>query len=206
MFESVLSPETRNILNKLEPEDLPEDSYLAGGTAVALHLGHRRSADLDFFTSTEFVEKQWEEKLTRDLGFKLLKRDWQTLIGNIDKVKISVFGYRYPRIGSTVLYRQIPVASLADLAAMKLDTLIGRGTKRDFIDVYFLARNFSLTALFSFYQEKYNRFEERKLLLKKALVYFADADKEETPNMLVPVNWSEIKKWFIKEIKTLKSG
>jgi hypothetical protein len=156
---------------------------------------------LDFFTSTEFVEKQWEEKLTRELGFKLIKRDWQTLIGYIGGVKLSLFGYPYLQIGDPQYYGKIAIASLPDLAAMKLDTLIGRGTKRDFIDMYVLAQKYSLATLFSFYEKKYGNFEERKLLLKKSLVYFADADKEEMPDMLEPVNWPGIKKWFLKEIK-----
>jgi hypothetical protein len=206
VFESVLSTETDNILKNLKPEDLPEGSYLAGGTAVALHLGHRRSADLDFFTPIEFIERQWQEKLERDLGFKLIKRDWQTLIGSVNDVKISIFGYFYPQIGPCERYYHIPVASLYDLAAMKLDVIIGRGTKRDFIDVYFLARKFTLTTLFSYYQQKYNHFEEKELMLKKSLVYFADAEKDDMPHMLAPVNWSEIKKWFTKEIRTLKPG
>jgi hypothetical protein len=206
MFDSVLLHETRNLLEKLKPEDLPEGTYLGGGTAVALYLGHLRSADLDFFTSMIFEEKQWEKKLNHNMGLKLLKRDWQTLIGYIDQVKISIFGCQYPQIGVTELYQRIPVASLPDMGAMKLDTLIGRRTKRDFIDVYFLAHRYTLAVLFSFYQQKYGNFEERKLLLKKSLVYFADADKEEIPYMLKPVNWPDIKKWFITEIKTLNNG
>lgn len=76
MFEKVILPQTKVLLKKLTADSLPEDSYLGGGTAVALHLGHRRSADLDFFTPSEFVESQWEEKLKRELKFKLIKRDW----------------------------------------------------------------------------------------------------------------------------------
>jgi predicted nucleotidyltransferase component of viral defense system len=203
MFENILLVDTLNLLKKLRPEELPKDSYLAGGTAVALYLGHRRSADLDFFTPAEFIETQWEEKLKNDLGFKLIKRDWQTLIGYIDKVKISLFGYRYPQIASPELYGKIPIASLPDLAAMKLDTIIGRGTKRDFIDIYFLVQKYTLENLFSFYQAKYGNFEERELMLKKSLVYFADADQEEMPNMITSANWPEIKKYFKKQIKAL---
>jgi predicted nucleotidyltransferase component of viral defense system len=204
MNEAVLNPETRDLLKALHPKDLPENSYLAGGTAVALYLGHRRSADLDFFTPIEFTEIQWQEALKNNFGFKLLKRDWQTLIGNIDKVKFSLFGYRYPLIASPELYKSIPVASLPDLAAMKLEALVGRGTKRDFIDIYFLAQNFTLENLFGFYQDKYGNLAERELMLRKSLVYFEDADKEEMPNMLIPANWLEIKKWFIKKIKAMK--
>jgi predicted nucleotidyltransferase component of viral defense system len=203
MFENVLLPETSQVIEKLSPENLPGDTYLAGGTAVALYLGHRRSADLDFFTPHEFGETQWENKIHHDLGFMLIKRDWQTLIGNIDKVKFSLFGYNYPQIYPHESYANISIASLPDLAAMKLDAIIGRGSKRDFIDIYFLIQRFTLETLFSFYQAKYGNFEERELMLKKALVYFADADKEEIPDMLISVNWADIKKFFKTKIKAM---
>lgn len=87
MYEQILLPQTKRLLTRITPQNLPPGLYPGGGTAVALHLGHRRSADLDFFTPTEFVETQWQEKLKKDLGFKLLKRDWQTLIRYIGEVK-----------------------------------------------------------------------------------------------------------------------
>jgi hypothetical protein len=203
MFENVLLAETRHLLKRIKPEDLPAQSYLAGGTAVALHLGHRRSFDLDFFTPSEFIESQWENKIHHDFGFNLIKRDWQTLIGSIDKVKFSLFGYPYRQIYPNELLGMVSVASLPDLAAMKLDTIIGRGSKRDFIDIYFLMQRFTLETLFAFYQAKYGNFEERQLMLKKALVYFSDADKDEMPDMIASVKWIEIKKMFLKKIKTL---
>lgn len=202
MFEFVLLPHTKRLLKKLRREDLPKGTYLAGGTAVALRLGHRRSADLDFFTPTEFVETQWEEKLKRDFGFVLLKRDWQTLIGTIGRVKVSLFTYPYASITPQESYHKIPIASLPDLAAMKLDTILGRGTKRDLIDIYFLAQTLTFKELFAFYQKKYHNLEERELMIKKSLVFFDDADKEEIPDMLIPINWSHIKKWFVREVKS----
>ncbi|MDO8620992.1 MAG: nucleotidyl transferase AbiEii/AbiGii toxin family protein [Candidatus Levybacteria bacterium] len=199
MLNSVLLPETKNLLEKIRPKELPEESYLAGGTAIALQLGHRRSADLDFFTPREFVESQWEEKLKKELGFKLLKRDWQTLIGHIGKVKISLFAYKHKQITPKKLYGNIPIASLQDLAAMKLDTILGRGTKRDLVDIYFLSQKFGLKNLFKFYQKKYGNFEDRELMIKKALVFFDDADKDEMPDMLIEIDWDTIKKWFLEE-------
>ncbi len=201
MFSSVLLPETKNLLQKIKPEELPQDSYLAGGTAVALQLGHRRSADLDFFTPKEFVENQWEEKLKKELEFKLLTRDWQTLIGHIGKVKISLFAYRYKQVAPKKLYGNIPIASLPDLAAMKLDTILGRGTKRDLIDIYFLAQKFTLKKLFGFYQKKYGNFEDRELMIKKALVFFEDADKDEMPDMIIKTDWDTIKRWLLEKIR-----
>lgn len=201
MFETILLPETKSLLQNLTKVNLPKESYLAGGTAVALHLGHRRSADLDFFTPIEFVETQWEAKLKKDLGFKLSKRDWQTLIGHINNVKFSLFNYPYKNIAQQESYGQIPIASLPDLAAMKLDTILGRGTKRDLIDIYFLAQKFTLSTLLTFYQKKYGNLQERELMIKKALVFFEDADKDEMPDMIIKADWNEIKKWFTNQIR-----
>lgn len=203
MYEQILLPQTKRLLARITPQNLPTGFYLGGGTAVALHLGHRRSIDLDFFTPTEFVEMQWEEKLKKDLGFKLLKRDWQTLIGYVGEVKISLFTYKYKKIAQSETYYQVPVASLPDLAAMKMETIIGRGTKRDLIDIYFLSQKFTLRKLFAFYQKKYGNLEERELMLKKAMVFFDEADKDEMPDMLAPIDWEEIKRWFLSEVKKL---
>lgn len=204
MFDAVLLPETKKLLEDITPENLPKDSYLAGGTAVALQLGHRRSHDLDFFTPHEFTEKQWEEKLKKELGFKLLKRDWQTLIGYRGQVKISLFGYNYQQIAPKETYGSLSVASLPDLTAMKLDTILGRGTKRDLIDIYFLMQKFSFKKAFSFYQKKYGNLTEREIMLKKALVFFADADKDEMPDMIVKISWDKIKERLLGEVKNFK--
>lgn len=202
MFENVLSSPTKSLLKNFKEGSLPKGFYLAGGTAVALYLGHRRSADLDFFTPSEFVEVAWEEKLKEEFRFKLFKRDWQTLIGSIGNVKISLFGYKYKMISPKEKLYEIFIASLPDLSAMKLDTVIGRGTKRDLIDIYFLSQKFTLEKLFKDYQKKYGNLQERELMIKKALVFFEEADKEEMPEMLVPASWSKIKKWFLNEVKT----
>lgn len=204
MFEKVLTPKTRTLLQKLRPGSLPKGTYLGGGTAVALHLGHRQSFDLDFFTPTEFIETQWEQKLAKELGFRLTTRDWQTLIGTIGQAKISLFTYKYRLIAKLEKVYEIPVASLPDLAAMKLETVIGRGTKRDFIDIYFLAQKYTLQEMFEFYDEKYGNLEERELMLKKGLIFFEEADKEEVPKMLIDADWKEIKRWILSEVRKLR--
>ncbi|MBI2007468.1 MAG: nucleotidyl transferase AbiEii/AbiGii toxin family protein [Candidatus Blackburnbacteria bacterium] len=203
MLDKVLTPKTRSLLKSLGPQSLPKGIYLGGGTAVALQLGHRQSFDLDFFTPTKFIETQWEQNLSQGLSFKLIQRDWQTLIGTAGQVKLSLFGYKYKLIGKLEKIYQIPVVSLPDLAAMKLETVIGRGTKRDFIDIYFLAQKYGLKKIFSFYQKKYGNLEERELMLKKGLIFFDDADKDEMPEMLVGADWGEIKKWILHEVRNL---
>ena len=184
--------------NRFENSDLPPNSYLGGGTAIALHIGHRQSVDLDWFTPTEFDEKMWQMRWETRWSFNLRSRDWQTLTGEIAGVKTSLYFYKYPLIGETTNHNGLEVASLKDLAAMKLDAVMSRGTKRDFIDLYFLTREFGADLMFDFYDQKYGNLDERELLLRKALVYFKEADVDEMPNMLIPVDWKNVKSFFIK--------
>ena len=137
---------------------------------------------------------RWETKL----NFNMQGRDWQTLIGEIAGVKTSLFFYKYPLIGDLTPYEGLQIASLKDLAAMKLDTVVSRGTKRDFIDLYFLTKEFGPKLMFDFYDQKYGNLEERELLIRKALVYFVEADQDEMPNMLIPIDWKVVKSFFLK--------
>ncbi|MDO8452470.1 MAG: nucleotidyl transferase AbiEii/AbiGii toxin family protein [bacterium] len=201
MFVQILQDWTRDFLANLKPQDLPDSSYLAGGTAIALQLGHRRSVDLDFFVPKEFNEDAWQQSLEESFQFKLMQKDKQTLTGTVKKVKLSLLGYKYKLLEKPESCFNLQMAALPDLAAMKLDTVIKRGAKRDFIDIYFLAQQYGLKELFIFHDRKFG--EGREIMVKKALVYFDDADKDYMPDMLVPTDWKEIKNWFVKQIKNL---
>lgn len=100
-----------------------------------------------------------------------------------------------------IWFENIKLASLEDLSAMKLDTVISRGTKRDLVDIYFLAQKFGLESLYKFYDQKFGNFEEREIMIKKALIYFEDAENDADPNMLVDFDWIELKKYFLKNVK-----
>lgn len=201
MFTQVLQDWTREFISKLKPQDLPKAAYLGGGTAIALQLGHRRSVDLDFFVPQEFNEDAWQQQLEKNFQFKLVQKDKQTLTGIVKKVKLSLLGYKYKLIEQPKECFNLTMANLPDLAAMKLDTVLVRGAKRDFIDIYFLAQKYGLEELFGFYDKKFGNFREREIMLQKALIYFDAADKEYMPDMLVPADWKEIKNWFVTQIK-----
>lgn len=203
MFENVLNPKTRSLIKTLKANNFPKNSCLGGGTAIALQLGHRLSADLDFFTSSQFNENQWEEKLKKELGFKLIQKDWQTLTGSAKGVKLSLFGYKYKLLQKPLKFYNTLIASLPDLATMKLETIISRGAKRDFLDIYFLAQKYSLEQLLNFHQKRHVNLSERRLLIKKGLVFFDEADKDEMPCMFVDTNWNKVKEWMVKEVRSL---
>ncbi len=101
-------------------------------------------------------------------------------------------------IEATTVYNGIEIAGLKDLTAMKLDAIVSRGTKRDFIDLYFLTKKFGRDEIFEYYGQKYAHLEDRELMIRKALVYFTEADEDEMPRMLVPIDWKEIKAYFLK--------
>jgi hypothetical protein len=201
MFENTLSSNSLKFIKEIKSDSLPNDSYLGGGTAIALQIGHRKSLDLDFFTQTQFNETQWQQKLEEDIGFDLIQKDWQTLVGSVQDIKFSLFYYKHALIDKTKDYYNIKLASLEDLSAMKLDTVISRGTRRDLIDIYFLAQKFSIPGMFEFYDRKFGNFKDREIMIKKALIYFEDAEKDETPDMLIPFDWNELKTFFKKEIE-----
>lgn len=200
MKDQVLPKATLDLLARIDPTSLPEQTYLAGGTACALWFGHRLSKDLDFFVGNEFVVDQWRQKWESELGFKMFNQDWQTLEGEVRGVKLAMFYYKYPLIEPPEPFKNIKIAKLKDLAAMKLEAIVNRGTKRDFVDLYFLIKQFGLRNMFAYYDSKYGNLEERELLLKKALIYFDEAEEDEMPNMVIPTDWDKIKKYLEKEV------
>lgn len=203
MFTKTLSKNAAGALALLGDSKILEGAYLAGGTACALQLGHRVSLDLDFFTDKEFNTDFILDQLEKLPGFKLDETARWTILGSFPKVKFSYFYYRYPLIKKTITFSKTNLASLEDIAAMKIDAISSRGTKRDFIDLYFLAKKFSLEKILEFYDQKYGKLSNNIVHIMRSLDYFADADPQESPKMLEKVSWEEVKKFFQDQITKL---
>jgi predicted nucleotidyltransferase component of viral defense system len=203
MFKQALSKQTFRALTILGESQLMSGAYLAGGTALALRLGHRLSIDLDFFTDKHFDEKLRVKKIEQLGKFKQQDLDKETILGNFMKVKFSCFYYSYPLLDKLDSFEGIRVAGFKDLAAMKMQAIGDRGTKRDFIDLYWLRNMFSLEEVLQFYDEKFGKLEERKYHLFRALRYFEDADGDALPQMLKSVDWIDVKRFFVKEVRRL---
>lgn len=200
MFIKALFPDTLRALQLVSKVPAVRQAYLAGGTALALHIGHRISVDLDFFTDKDFLEDELERELTLLGGYRGEKKAWRTVMGKISQTKFSMFYYKYPLIGQVEEFDGIRVASKKDIAAMKIHAIEERGTRRDFVDVYFLAKDFSLEEMLGFYEEKYGCLEEHKYSILRSLDYFEDAEMETAlPEMLVKISWDEVKKFFRRE-------
>jgi len=208
MFEQTLSADTKSNLAAVGQTALAHKFYLAGGTAVALHLGHRFSFDLDFFTGGRFSID--EVLLTlKDLGeLETFQATADTFNGKLNGLRISFFIYPYPQLEPFVEYSAIQIASTADLAAMKIDAITRRGTKRDFVDLCFLCqRLMPLSRALDLYFKKFREFNISTVHVFKSLVYFGDAETDDMPQMIEHVTWNAVKTFFLKEGQLLyRSG
>ena len=200
MFTRTLSDNTATALATLGESKVCKNAYLAGGTALALHLGHRISVDLDFFNPEVFDSHKIVAKLKSLGNYESQQQTENTINGVFNTVKFSYFIYPYKLISPTVNFKGIELASIEDIAAMKLVAITDRGTKKDYIDLYFLAKKYSFEKMFEFYEKKYRLFNQNRLTILKSLTYFFDADESEMPKMIEKIEWDEVKNYFKKTI------
>lgn len=196
MFTKTLLPNTLRAIKLVSKINTVKNSYLAGGTALALHLGHRLSVDLDFFTKEEFDEKVLVQNLKNLPEFKEEGTAWRTVWGKIGSTKFSLFYYQYPLIKQIIPFDGIQILDKADIAAMKIHAIEERGTRRDFVDLYFLAKEFALEQMLKFYDQKYGVLTEHLYIIFRSLDYFAEAEIDQMPDMLISASWEEIKNFF----------
>jgi hypothetical protein len=180
--------------------------YLAGGTAIALYLGHRRSEDFDWFMPAPGPPSHVLVSAIAAAGLDLDVDDMApgTLLGRIHGVKVSFFDYPYPLLEPTLDWAEAHtrVAALRDLGAMKLLAIAQRGSRKDFVDIYELLRSGGdLKTMLTDFQTKFGVTET--ISVKRGLVYFDDAEKERMPEMLVPLSWTDLKHRLLAEVQQL---
>lgn len=178
--------------------------YLGGGAGLALHLGHRRSADLDFFTRQGFSARDLQRELGTLTGFQPVEQSEDTLHATVDGVPVSFLAYPYPLVEPpTPLQPGVPVASIRDIGAMKVSAIVRRGRRRDFIDLYMICRRLRIEDVLESLQQKAGPNASNPYILAKALVYFVDAEQDPPPRMLVPCEWNDVRRFFEGEVKRM---
>lgn len=204
MFEQVLPGNTKTILALLGKSKIIQKAYLAGGTGLALQLGHRISYDLDFFTLEEFDEEIFLPEIKKISQFQLEKTAWRTIMGNFRDVRFSIFYYKYPIVYSTKKFGMVNILDARDIAGMKIAAIASRGSKRDFVDLYFLCKEIApLKEIIRIYDRKYKNLATTAVHVMKSIIYFNDAEPEKMPEMLKKVEWEEVKKYFEDEVKKI---
>lgn len=201
MHPETIEPKSKDnlmILKNGENGNLLNDFYLAGGTAVALHLGHRLSHDLDFFSAKQFDGVLLKSRISKLGNYEDdVSRDNNT-IGSFNGTKLSFMYFKPGMTEAPQQFAGVNIASIKDLMAMKVSAISQRGAKRDFIDLYFIMKKFeiSIADVMLHYFEKYKDFKPNPIHALKSLTFFDDAEKEIMPVMKIPVQWPEIKGFF----------
>lgn len=198
-----IEPHTLELLTDIMKEPMFAEMRLVGGTALALQYGHRQSVDLDVFGKMPEDAEIMEDVLSSIGDLQVLKVSERIRIYFIDKIKVDFVDYsRYPWIDSPVEENGIRLASPKDIAAMKVNAAEGRGTKKDFIDIYFLLQHYSLADILGFYNKKYPEHSEFRALM--SLTYFEDAEEQLMPKMFKHVSWENIKADILKAVDGYK--
>ena len=194
------------ILRRFGSEMSERGFYLGGGTALSVYFGHRFSVDLDWFLSTAMGDALLlaESLRVAGLGFNTTKTAPGTLHGSIFGVRVTFMEFRYPLLRPLTKWKEMgcTLASLDDLACMKLSAIAQRGLRKDFCDIYILGiRHRPLPELLKLYQRKFNIKDISPVLY--GLSYFDDAESEPMPRMLLDVKWATIKKTVQGWVKEL---
>ncbi|MFA5777588.1 MAG: nucleotidyl transferase AbiEii/AbiGii toxin family protein [Parcubacteria group bacterium] len=203
MQPNAINEKTRNVLEKLVSSVIASEFYLAGGTALAIQLGHRESVDLDFFSKENFSNSEIKKKLSEIGDFFLSGEEEGTINGVLDGVKLSFLRYDYGQLYPFLEFEGLKLADERDIAAMKIDAISSRGSKKDFVDLYFLMEKYNLTDLIEFFEKKFKNIKYNKLHILKSITFFDDAENEPVPVMLKKIGWEDVKNRISEESRKL---
>jgi len=199
MFEEILSKRAIEVAESLSPYlDL---FYLAGGTGLALQLGHRRSDDMDFFSDRLFNTDAMLSLIPVD---KVLFTALGTVHCEVKDIRISLLYYDVRLSHPPLSWHGINVAHIQDIAAEKIKTISQRGSKKDFIDLYaVLKMRYSVPEVCEFFKNRFRKADINFYHVLKSLTFFEDAEQEPLPLILLSGDdwkWKNIKSFFIDSI------
>jgi len=193
LFLNAIEPKTHALLKRLQALSELAETRLVGGTALALQLGHRISVDLDIFGKWDYSE----DMLGLFSAVGQAEKESGTPDGKmaffyIDDVKVDCVAYEmYDWLEPPIEEDGIRLAGIKDIAAMKVNAITNRGTRKDFVDMARLLDNYSLDDIFAWYRKKYPA--ANPALAMRSMSYFVDAETMPMPKMLIPFDWEEAK-------------
>ena len=197
---NTINAKTLELLKAIQRVDIFKNLRLVGGTALALQIGHRVSVDLDFFGNLEADNISVMQALNKIGDVKTIQNTENIHIYTINGIKVAIVNYPYPWLAPIVNQDGLCLAAVTDIAAMKLAAITGRGSKKDFIDIYVLLKQFSLYQLIEFYKQKYH--DGSVFLVLRSLAYFDDADDELMPKLFKTLSWEAVKTSISEALKT----
>jgi len=176
---NILDEERKNILPPLSVF-AESGFYLAGGTGLALQLGHRDSIDFDFFKEGDFDTSLLISKLEdvfKEYKIEITQNEKNTISCVLNStIQLSFFGFKYKTLKPFIETDYFKIASIEDIACMKFGAIMSRSLEKDYVDLYFILQLFNLKDLINLCKEKYLNIDSTLIL--KSLTYFDDIKKE----------------------------
>lgn len=197
---------SQKVLGKLKSLIKAHRFVLAGGTGLALQIGHGISEDLDFFAEQNFSTDELFKKIKgKKLSPMVLQEEKGTLTVTADEVKISFLHYDYPFRGKMTDMEEVPIAGIIDIASMKIIAISQRGAKRDFVDLYAVMQTVPFWKIAENMIERFGKDRVNPVHIGKSLVYFNDADIDPEPRYLGhnKLEWNTVKKFFKKHVQQM---
>ena len=202
LYTETVEPLTLSILKRLMSLDVLQPFSLVGGTALSLRYGHRTSVDLDLFFHDKFNHDAVVEALESEYKNQFSYKKQHAQFGIfcfIENVKVDIVHYPHLPISQIEITDAIRMYSSADIAAMKIQAILGRGKKKDFWDLHELLHHYSLQQIMDWHKQKYPN-QMLSISIPHALTYFLDAEDSETPVSLKGQKWEQVKKEISKKV------
>ncbi len=205
---NTISPAMRRVLNGFGRSRLVGEFYLAGGTALALQLGHRISVDLDFFSPTQDIPSIFEPLRTALKPFAPILADsaWGNLVFLAEGVRVGFYGYGFQLVAPLQSADGVNLAGIADIALMKLDALLSRASRKDFHDLYAICQHTSLRAILDLAPQKFDSIRDFEAQVAHHMVYFERAERESPVPLLDVIEWETVKAWFRQQAIELEKS
>lgn len=199
-----VEPGALSVLKRLMRMPVLQDFHLVGGTALSLRYGHRKSVDLDLFTTTTFDKEQVLASIAEEFGQELVlipsKATW-ALFCFISDVKVDIVKFPHARIAEPVIEDGIRIYADEDIAAMKVQAILGRGKKKDFWDLNELLQHHSVQWVMDRHKEKYPN-QMLAISIPQALAWFTDAEQSEDPVGLNGLSWEDVKRSIVRLVNS----
>jgi hypothetical protein len=205
-YWNTITPEMHSVFAGFAKNKLSKEFYLAGGTALALQLGHRLSVDLDFFSATQDNISSLVEPLRyalKEFSPILSDSSWGNLVFLANNVRVGFYGYGYEMVKPLLQAEGIALASVEDIALMKLDALLSRASRKDFHDLYAICQRISLRELLALAPRKYPSIRDFEAQVARHMIAFERAEAESPVPLIEQVEWGTVKEWFREQAKII---
>ena len=193
LYKNTIENKTFELLERLMKDDNLLNFNLVGGTALALQIGHRRSLDLDLFSTEQFDYNELNKYLKEKYEYKVSTIAKNTLIGFANDIKIDFITHAYELVEPVIFENNVRLHTVKDIAAMKLNAIVCNGTRiKDFIDIAWISTIIPLSEMLKSFEIKY---QTNIFPALKSLLYFEDINFREPIQMTEgKFSWKVIKK------------